>query len=53
MNFLYWLYVVICLWFAQRRGQRVMSTAEYARVVSDAETSSQGMPASRLPQSQL
>ncbi len=35
MSFLYWLYVVIYLWFAQRRGQRPVNAAEYVRAMED------------------
>lgn len=53
MDFLYWLYVVVCLWAAQRRGQRSLSTAEYLRVVSSADETRPGMPSSGLPPSEL
>lgn len=57
MNFLCWLYVVIYLWLAQRRGQRPVSAAEYVANVSispigekggDAKKTSKGLPTSGL-----
>jgi hypothetical protein len=35
MNFLYWLYSVAYLWFAQRRGQRPVSAAEYCKTMEN------------------
>lgn len=34
IQFLYWLYIVAYLWFAQRRGRRPVGAAEYVAGVS-------------------